>query len=101
MTDETARTSETSDEAPKTKPSTTRQLEPDDVELKFTGDPDRLIRGVPATDLTQAAIDRLTYRRTIPEPGASGLRRGESGFSEARAKVVRELIASGNFTKRS
>jgi hypothetical protein len=78
-----------------------RSLEPTDVEFRFKGDPERVMSGIPATDLTQADVDRMTYRRTIPEPGADGLRRGESGFSEARAKVVREILATGHFTKRS
>ena len=74
---------------------------PTDVEFRFTGDPARGMSDIPARDLTQADVDRITYRRTIPEPGTRGLRRGEAGFSQARAKVVRDLTATGKFTKRS
>jgi hypothetical protein len=86
-----------------TKTTATRSKAPKltDVEFKFTGDPEVGARGVPARDLTRADVDRLTTRRTIPEPGARGLHRGESGFSEARAKVAREIAASGKFKKRS
>lgn len=78
-----------------------RDRQPDDVELTFSGDPNLALQGTPARDLTQADVDRLATRRTIPGPGERGLRRGEAGFSEARAKVVRELTATGKFTKRS
>ena len=74
---------------------------PADVEFRFTGDQNVAIAGVPARDLSQADVDRIVYRRTIPEPGARGLRRGESGFAQARVKVVREVMATGKFTKRS
>jgi hypothetical protein len=95
-------------EAPASRPSTSRrkakrqkrERAADDVEFSFKGEEVEM-RGVPAADLTQAEVDRLVYRRTIPEPGASGLRRGEAGFSEVRAKVVRELMATGHFTRRS
>ena len=83
------------------KSTSKKTLEPDDVEYRFTGDPQIGVGPFPARDLTQADVDRVTYRRTIPEPGTQGLRRGESGFSEARAKVVRELTATGKFKKRS
>jgi hypothetical protein len=85
----------------KKKSMSRRSLGPNDVEFRFKGDPQRAMRGIPATDLTQAEVDRMVYRRTIPEPGGTGLRRGEAGFSEARAKTVRELMATGHFTKRS
>jgi hypothetical protein len=70
------------------------------VELEFTGNPRVGVAGVPAADLTRAEIDRITYRRTIPEPGTRGLSRGQKGFSEARAKVVRDLVGTGKFEKR-
>ena len=75
--------------------------DPTDVELRFTGDPNVAIRGVPARDLRQVDVDRITYRRTISRPGGRGLHRGQSGFSQARAKVVRELTTTGKFKKRS
>lgn len=118
MTDETPTTNaeESSPEAPAVAPrpaaapakrkrsrksAAPRVRRPDEVEFRFKGEPDAPMRGVPAADLTQADVDRLVYRRTIPAPGVSGLRRGEAGFSEAWAKTVRELVATGHFTRRS
>lgn len=89
------------DETQATKASPKKQSESTDVEYRFTGDPEVGMAGVPARDLTYADIDRIITRRTIPNPGARGLHRGEAGFSEARSKVTRELSATGKFKKRS
>ena len=100
MPDETTTTQPAAEEKPKPEPKKT--LDSADVEYRFAGDnPDQGAAGFPARDLTQADVDRITYRSTIPEPGTRGLRRGESGFSEARAKTTRALMATGKFKKRS
>jgi hypothetical protein len=97
--DASTNTATTSAEPAAEAPKPRKTLEPNDIELRFRGDPRIGMAGVPARDLRQIDVDRITYRRTIRS--GRGLRRGESGFSEARSKVVRELTATGKFTKRS
>lgn len=69
------------------------------VELHYTGDPDTgepHIEGVWATDLTGPQIDHLVYARTVDNrDGVPGLVPGDEGFGEARADVVKDLVASG------
>lgn len=90
---------------PKSTKSTPRRAKssigPLDVELVYTGTATAPVNGIPSRDLRRADVDRLVFRRTVPEPGARGLRRGEKGFNETRAKVVAELTATGHFEKRS
>ena len=103
--DTTPTTSEAAETAsvPASEPKKQAPKKPEltDVEYRFAGDPEVGAAGVPARDLTYADVDRIVTRRTIPGPGERGLRRGESGFSEARSKITRELTATGKFKKRS
>lgn len=78
-------------------PSQTK--DPTAVEFTFTGDSTVGVRGIPARDLTTADVDRLVYRRTVPEPGRRGLRRGDRGFTKARHEVIADLLGTGKFTK--
>jgi len=71
------------------------------IDLRYTGGPSgsATVARVPPRDLTTADVDRLVYRRTIPTPGSRGLRRGDDGFPQARAKLTRELTRSGAYAK--
>ena len=71
------------------------------IDLRYTGGPSGELRlgRVPARDLSTADVDRLVYVRTIPTPGSRGLRRGDDGFPQARAKLTRELTRSGAYAK--
>ena len=69
----------------------------DKIELTYTGE--QTVRGVAPRDLSASDVDRLVYVRTIPTPGSRGLRRGDDGFPQARAKLTRELTRSGAYAK--
>lgn len=88
------------------------------VELRYVGG-GRYANGIPADDLHPRQIDHIVYQRTVsrevsrhtdkkgepvpnPKTGVyefdridKGLEPGEEGFKEARAAVVKELLASG------
>lgn len=65
--------------------------------LRYVG-PGR-VSGVPAQDLSPAAIDRVVYVRTIPRPGSRGLRPGDAGYTSAHRTLLRELVTSGKYAK--
>ncbi|HYI66381.1 MAG TPA: hypothetical protein VEW95_05620 [Candidatus Limnocylindrales bacterium] len=71
------------------------------LDLRYTGGSTggARVNRVPARDLTPHDVDRLVYARTIPTPGSRGLRRGDDGFPQARAKLTRELLRSGVYAK--
>ena len=103
MSDDPTPTTAASEAEPPVEPPIEPPIEPPapPAEFRYTGDAggEAHIPGIPACDLTSDDIDRLTYRRTIPEPGSPGLRRGDKGFAEARGEITKQLNDSTHYRK--